>query len=66
MRAFVIKQLSHPSKVELTKDTPDPKPVPDRILVNVYSAGLNFYDVSMRSACPTNKISARSFGLMGI
>lgn len=48
MRAFVIKQLSHPSKVELTEDAPDPKPAPDQILVDVYSAGLNFYDVSTR------------------
>ena len=47
MRAFIIEQLSHPSKVELTKDAPDPKPFPDKILVDVYSAGLNFYDVSI-------------------
>lgn len=47
MRAFVIKQLGHPSKVELTTDAPDLKPVPGRLLVDVYSAGLNFYDVSM-------------------
>ena len=46
MRAFVIKQLNHPSKIELTNDAPVPKPVPGHILVDVYSAGLNFYDVN--------------------
>lgn len=45
MRAFVINQLNHPSKIELTKDAPAPKPVPDQVLVDVYSAGLNFYDI---------------------
>ena len=48
MRAFVVNQLDHPSKIELTKDAPEPKPVPDQVLVDVYSAGLNFYDVSER------------------
>jgi len=46
MRAFVVNQLNHPSKIELTKDAPEPKPVPDQVLVDVYSAGMNFYDVS--------------------
>jgi len=48
MRAFVVNQLNHPSKIELTRDAPEPKTVPDRVLVDVYSAGLNFYDVSKR------------------
>ena len=51
MRAFVITQLNHPSKIQLTKDAPKPETVPDRILVDVYSAGLNFYDVSMGFDC---------------
>ena len=51
MRAFVINQLNHPSKIELTKDAPEPKPVPGRIPVDVYSAGLNFFDVSTRAPC---------------
>lgn len=54
MRAFVIKQLNHPSKIELTKDAPEPKPAPDQILVDVYSAGLNFYDVRMCFDCMTH------------
>lgn len=48
MRAFVIKHLSHPSKIELTRNAPEPKQVPGHILVDVYSAGLNFFDVSTR------------------
>ena len=51
MRAFVINQLNHPSKIQLTKDAPEPETVPDQILVDVYSAGLNFYDVSMGFNC---------------
>lgn len=47
MRAFVINQLNHPSKIELTKDAPEPKLVPGQVLVDVYSAGLNFFDVSV-------------------
>ena len=46
MRAFIISQVNHPSKIELTKDAPEPNPAPDQVLVDVYSAGLNFYDVS--------------------
>ena len=52
MRAFVINQLNHPSKIELTKDAPEPKPVSDQVLVDVYSAGLNFYDVGVMSNIP--------------
>lgn len=46
MRAFLINQLNHPSKIELTKDAPEPRLVSDQVLVDVYAAGLNFYDVS--------------------
>lgn len=56
MRAFVIKKLAHPSKIELTRDAPEPVPAPDQILVDVFSAGLNFYDVSTRLDHP-NPIS---------
>lgn len=54
MRAFVINQLNHPSKIELTKDAPEPKPDPDQLLVDVYSAGLNFFDVSTRTNIPVS------------
>lgn len=45
MRAFVINQLTHPSKVTLTTNAPEPTPGTDEVLVDVYSAGLNFFDV---------------------
>lgn len=45
MRAFVVKQLAHPSKTPLTLDAPEPVPGPDEVIVDVYSAGLNFFDV---------------------
>ena len=60
MRAFVVSQLSHPSKIELAKDASEPKPVPGQVLVDVYSAGLNFYDVSTRLPMrPTRRICDR-------
>ena len=49
MRAFVISKYAHPSEVRLTTDAPEPKPGNDEVLVDVYSAGLNFYDVSRQS-----------------
>jgi len=45
MRAFVVKQLAHPSKIPLTLDAPEPVPGPNEVLVDVYSAGLNFFDI---------------------
>ena len=45
MRAFVIKEYAHPSKIPLTQDALAPKPEKDQVLVDVYSAGMNFFDV---------------------
>lgn len=45
MRAFVIKKLSHPSKISLSIDIPEPQPDQRQVIVDVYSAGLNFFDV---------------------
>lgn len=50
MRAFVINKYAHPSKISLSTDVPEPKPGVDEVLVDVYSAGLNFYDVSVSDA----------------
>lgn len=47
MRAFVIKEHAHPSEIQLTNDASEPTPGPNQVLVDVYSAGLNFYDVSL-------------------
>ncbi|KAI5123944.1 hypothetical protein M0805_006358 [Coniferiporia weirii] len=45
MRAFVIREYAHPSKVTLSTDAPEPKPSDSEVLVDVYSAGLNFFDI---------------------
>lgn len=47
MRAFVVSEHAHPSKIQLTHDAPEPvrKLGSDELLVDVHSAGLNFFDV---------------------
>lgn len=45
MRAFVIKEYAHPSKISLSNDVPEPRPAEDEVLVEVFSAGLNYFDV---------------------
>ena len=48
MKALVISEYAHPSKIPLTRDAPVPVPTlgSDELLINVHSAGLNFFDVS--------------------
>ena len=45
MRAFVVSEYAHPSKIPLTQDAPAPKLGSGQVLVDVYSAGLNYFDV---------------------
>jgi len=47
MRAFVVSEYAHPSKIQLTHNAPEPdrKPGSDELLIDVHSAGLNFFDV---------------------
>jgi len=47
MKALVITEYAHPSKIQLTRDAPEPIPTPgsDELLINVHSAGLNFFDI---------------------
>ena len=49
MKALVISEYAHPSKIPLTRDAPVPVPTPgsDELLINVHSAGLNFFDVCL-------------------
>ena|ERR1700761_418396 len=47
MKAYVINSYAHPSKVPLTLDAPEPKAGPGQVIVDVYSAGLNFFDVRL-------------------
>ena len=46
MRAFVIEKYAHPSDISLKTDAPEPKLGADDVLIDIYSAGLNLFDVS--------------------
>ncbi|KAJ7072303.1 NAD(P)-binding protein [Mycena amicta] len=45
MKAFAVKELTHPSNVALTTDWPEPTLNKNQVLVDVYAAGLNYYDI---------------------
>jgi len=45
MRAFVVKENAHPSKIALSTDAPTPTMGPGQVLIDIYSAGLNFFDI---------------------
>lgn len=45
MRAFVIDEYAHPSKIPVVPNAPEPKAGPGQVLVDIYSAGLNYFDV---------------------
>jgi NADPH2:quinone reductase len=45
MRGYVINRYAHPKELTLSLDTPEPTPGPGEVLVEVYSAGLNFFDI---------------------
>jgi NADPH2:quinone reductase len=47
MRALVVRQYAHPSEIPLSVGVPVPIPKQDQVLVDVYSAGLNFFDVRL-------------------
>ena len=48
MRAFVVTDYAHPSNIPITQNAPEPTAKPGEVLVDVYSAGLNYFDVSLR------------------
>jgi len=45
MRAYVVKEWKHPSKLALVHNAPEPVTGPEEVLVDLYSAGLNFFDI---------------------
>ncbi|KAJ7703164.1 hypothetical protein B0H17DRAFT_1042006 [Mycena rosella] len=45
MKAFVVHELTHPSKIQLATDWPVPKLQENQIMIDVYSSGLNFFDI---------------------
>ena len=55
MRAFVVSELKHHSEIPVVSDAPAPVVGEGQVLVDVYSAGLNFFDVSIaRTVCTTS------------
>ncbi|KAK2463267.1 hypothetical protein APHAL10511_004922 [Amanita phalloides] len=55
MRAFVVKKLSHPSNIPLAHGALEPRLGPSQILCDVYSAGLNFFDILQAQGKYQNK-----------
>ena len=55
MRAFVVHELTHPSKISLETNFSNPTVGPQEVLVDVYTAGLNFLDVRLSSCLTVNK-----------
>jgi NADPH2:quinone reductase len=49
MRGYVINHYAHPKDLALSLDVPEPIPGSGEVLVDVYSAALNFFDVN--SSC---------------
>ncbi|KAH9894889.1 alcohol dehydrogenase [Cubamyces lactineus] len=45
MRAFVINDYAHPSKIPVSQSVPEPKARQGQVLVDVFSAGLNYFDI---------------------
>jgi len=45
MRGYVVNRYAHPKDLALSLHVPEPTPGPGQVLVDVYSAALNFFDV---------------------
>ncbi|KIM91821.1 hypothetical protein PILCRDRAFT_809785 [Piloderma croceum F 1598] len=45
MRGYVINHYAHPKDLTLSLHLPDPIPGPGEVLVDIYSAALNFFDI---------------------
>ncbi|KAF8584843.1 alcohol dehydrogenase [Ramaria rubella] len=45
MKAWQVTSYAHPSKLRMTVDALEPKPAPGEVIVEVYSAALNFFDI---------------------
>ncbi|KAF7315637.1 hypothetical protein MIND_00079200 [Mycena indigotica] len=45
MKAFAVRELTHPSNIQLTADLPEPTLKEGEVMVDVYAAGLNYYDI---------------------
>jgi len=50
MRAFVVHELTHPSKISLERNVVEPTAGPQEVLVDIFAAGLNFVDVRLKTS----------------
>lgn len=57
MRGFVISKYAHPRDISLTLDAREPRPGSGEVLIDVYSAGLNFFDVSTSVHASTHDLN---------
>ncbi|KAG5651873.1 hypothetical protein H0H81_007093 [Sphagnurus paluster] len=55
MRGFLVSELKHHSEISLSTNVPEPKAGPGQVLVDVYSAGLNFFDILQTQGKYQNK-----------
>jgi NADPH2:quinone reductase len=56
MRGFVVSEYLHPSKISVSSGVPEPEAGGGQVLVDVYSAGLNFFDVGTPARAPFQSI----------
>ncbi|KAF9268896.1 NAD(P)-binding protein [Marasmius fiardii PR-910] len=45
MRAIVVKEVAHHTQIPIANDVPEPTASENQLLVDVYSTGLNFFDI---------------------
>ncbi|KAI0829943.1 alcohol dehydrogenase [Trametes gibbosa] len=45
MRAFVVSEYAHPAQIPVSQNAPEPTTAAGQVLVDVYSAGLNYFDI---------------------
>ncbi|KAF9071750.1 alcohol dehydrogenase [Rhodocollybia butyracea] len=45
MRGFQVRELAHHTAITLSEEVPEPVPQKNEVLIDVYSGGLNFFDI---------------------
>ncbi|KIK67400.1 hypothetical protein GYMLUDRAFT_37514 [Collybiopsis luxurians FD-317 M1] len=55
MRGFQVKELAHHTQINLSLDIPEPRPQRNELLIDVFSAGLNFFDILQAEGKHQNK-----------
>ena len=55
MRGYVVAKYTHPNDLQLATDVLEPMAGPGQVIIDIYSAGLNYFDVSITLFCIQNK-----------